>query len=596
MRIISSSKVDLSSRYAQGDKWLSKAYTSVGVASYQIAVTNIFKNELGLTPDFCMGHSLGETATGYANGMQSEQETIGIAWVRGQLSKRLRAGYDMLKLRASKKVPESYHDFVEDADLVRHVDSAETDAAPSSIAEEKFAYYYVKRSFHDYVKDNLVSVLDGEFLFDLAGQMSVVGLPAGFVSEKIATLNLKETVVACLNSPEGQTVSGPKRELGLLKEALLREIGEKLFWRDLDTDGVAYHAPHMGCHYEFLVEAMRKVMGSSRRVWNPTWVSTSCGPASSSSSDAPKESRPRMPQPKIFDCHYHARNITNPVWFTDAVNSLPPATMILEVGSSQSLLTQIKRTRKDVGLLGFAKNDKPETEVFYAHPEKARVALWESGYLGAFTTCKPPLFRKKVSKQTRLPLEKRFPFLWNHSVAHRVLTWEDFAHMQERPKEEEPNCSPAGCVVKYDIANADKYLLDHQINGRCLFPATGHIWTMWQALDATADGGLELSDYEILQAVMLDAKAEPVVKFTVQVMGEEFSSSGRGTNLVQVMYNGQCVARAKCSKIDHARSDEKGGGTTAFEQDSVCRSSPPVKGEQQFLTDEHEHQKILSRK
>ena len=50
----------------------------MGVISYQIAIINLLKN-IGLKLDFILCHIMGEIATAFESGLQSEKETIGVA-------------------------------------------------------------------------------------------------------------------------------------------------------------------------------------------------------------------------------------------------------------------------------------------------------------------------------------------------------------------------------------------------------------------------------------------------------------------------------------------------------------------------------------
>ena len=63
-------------------------------------------------------------------------------------------------------------------------------------------------------------------------------------------------------------MSGPKVELTKLKrhlDARAAALGEgTVFWRDVETDGVAYHAPFFSCFFDWLVAEFSKIgIGSS---------------------------------------------------------------------------------------------------------------------------------------------------------------------------------------------------------------------------------------------------------------------------------------------------------------------------------------------
>jgi fatty acid synthase len=99
--------VDLVELFKDGNSWLQKEKSVLGITSYQIAVTNMLE-EVGIYPDAYLGHSLGEVAAGYASygedpatgarlRMQTEEQTIRIAQVRSTLSSMLWTDYLILQ-------------------------------------------------------------------------------------------------------------------------------------------------------------------------------------------------------------------------------------------------------------------------------------------------------------------------------------------------------------------------------------------------------------------------------------------------------------------------------------------------------------------
>ena len=132
---------------------------------------------------------------------------------------------------------------------------------------------------------------------------------------------------------------------------------------------------------------------------------------------------------------YHARNIVNPVYFQTAIESLPPDILIIEIGPSQGLLSQIKRIRQDIGLFGLIKPHDMKTE--YQCATDLPALLWKHGYNKHLIHHIQSLNNNKKKKKGlllgehdfqsyRLPLPQRHPMLWNHSREQKVLVLEDF--------------------------------------------------------------------------------------------------------------------------------------------------------------------------
>lgn len=472
--------IDLEALFDDGQSWMMKKYSVLGIAAYQVATTNILA-DVGIVPDFYLGHSLGETAAGYARGVQTEEETIKIAYVRSRLSNKIKPGQYILKTKNGGKL-------------------AESEAGVSHLADsDGFQYYDVTAEVIDAVKAKVMQEADGDAVFDLTGQMVAVGLESSVILAAIEELGLGQTCVACYNSPKGQTVSGPAKEVVTLKEHLSASI-PNLFWREIDTDRVAYHAPYLSCFKDFLVKEFTAIVGNEPRPLDGKWLCTST----------------RDPKEFVLDAHYHARNIVSPVFFQQALETLPPNTLVVEIGSSQSLLGQVKRIRTDIELLGLVKRLDPSTEGYYLEPSLAKKAVWEAGYAKAFASEKD--LKSMPGPLERLPFQTRWPELWDHSKECRIFTHKDFEYVLSSGDD----ASSGMTTVTYNLVDEHAFLLDHRVNGRALFPATGHLYTMWQA-KCKCEQGLKLSDFEINSAVVLDPNMAEEVTFYVAEMGDKLA-------------------------------------------------------------------------
>jgi malonyl CoA-acyl carrier protein transacylase len=539
---------------------------------HQVAATQILAS-VGVVPDYYMGHSLGETAAGHARGLQSEKETILIAYVRAKLSGGIKAGGAILKTPQDRSQEPNF---------------------PSQLCVSKGNFYY------EFASPQAATAAAGpsDQVFDLNGQMVAVGLPAAEIQAAIVELNLKETCVACFNGPAGQTVSGAAVEVALLKAKLASVHGESLFWREVDTDGVAYHAPHLNCYFDYLTGEFERILGdgsasagAKARPLDQGWCTTSTPMPAYNSEDFLTHQKP------MLDAEFHARNIVSPVYFQQAIESLPPGTLVVEVGSSQSLLGQVKRVRADIGLTGLVKRLEPTTETLLVHPLLAKAALWEAGYSPAttvaaaasaaaassaikgkndapqplvayagaelgddplipapikkshsFEKAKPPAvppapgaFPTALVELPRPPFEERWPAgLWEHDREQRVFTHLDFELKIPNEGGDDAEGMGGATAVAYDLAGADAFLMDHRVNGRALFPATGHLYTMWHAKGLAQ--GLKLRDFEVLTAVVLDPANAPTLTFGVAEMG----------NTLAVLYQGAVVARATFEVLGEA--------------------------------------------
>ena len=174
---------------------------------------NLLKS-VGVVPDLYMGHSLGETAAGYARGLQTEAETIKIALVRARLSAKIKPGGRMLKTRTVRADLEKFC-HCKGFNYYSLPPVAESADAPATAADSEV--------LNPLAGEGSGMNSDSDEVFDLAGQMAAVGLGAGELQAAIEELGLTQTCVACFNGPKGQTVSGAASEVARLK-ANLQEI------------------------------------------------------------------------------------------------------------------------------------------------------------------------------------------------------------------------------------------------------------------------------------------------------------------------------------------------------------------------------------
>jgi len=297
---------DLSEWYTSGDKWMDKKYSSLGIISFQIALTNMMR-EVGVSPTHVFGHSLGEISCAYAKGLLTEQQAICATNVRVLLVEKFRK--------------EAY----------LHVTQEEIHDLELCVKNGNDYIYYVSKEYETKVQMN--------------GKMLFVGGEADIINKCIQELNLNHTCIACYNNPKGHTVSGPADEI----DSLFEDIPEGIMKKIIDTDGIPYHSPILQYFEEFLREEFEKAVGTlpDQSLEALGWISTS--------------------KNDTFNIDYLVQNILRPVYFYDAVENVSYGSHFLEVGPKKYLASNIGRTTKDsivYGLMGDVITESSYTELF----------------------------------------------------------------------------------------------------------------------------------------------------------------------------------------------------------------------------------------
>ena len=171
---------DLVSLFASGTHaWGRKDFTGIGICAYQIGVINILR-DAGVHPDYIVGHSLGETAAGYAAGLQTERETILIQWVRSRMIRKVRTSHHLLRTR-------------------RPIDGLEQLFEEGGVPSRGGYFHYYVYDADEFRNSGRFRPGSGDLLFDLRGQMSVVGLSAGVIEAAIQEMGIGSTPSFIIN-------------------------------------------------------------------------------------------------------------------------------------------------------------------------------------------------------------------------------------------------------------------------------------------------------------------------------------------------------------------------------------------------------------
>ncbi|KAI0392744.1 reducing type I polyketide synthase 10 [Xylariaceae sp. FL0594] len=190
------------------------------------------------------------------------------------------------------------------------------------------------------------------------GSMMAVGLSETHAWQEIAANGLeKQLRVACVNSPEGVTLSGDSSAVAQLLPVLAEK---KVFARKLKTGGQAYHSHHMqtaGAKYEALLDRVLPYLGASTRLPKGATLVSSVEVGSKFSG---------------FGSSYWRRNLEGQVRFAPAIKFIQDNAdyVFVELGPHSSLELPIRQTLAEANVIGAG--------VRYAAPIKRNVHGVES--------------------------------------------------------------------------------------------------------------------------------------------------------------------------------------------------------------------------
>jgi len=457
----SGGKIKLLELFVDGDQWLNKKYSSIGITAMQISLLNILKAE-GYSPDYIIGHSMGEMACSYADECLTEEQCMNIAFIRSELAELI-------------DINTFYYNF-----------SSELDIPYKCKTNDGIYVYQVTKG---YESDFEVKYPDFIEKIDNHGRMIFVSLTEDRASEILSQFPM--VCIACYNSVDGLTLSGPNDDV-LQIEKLLGE--KKVFYKLVETDGIAYHSILLKPYFNFLMDKLTHVIPEPT-LRSVKWLSTS------------DVSNP------LCDALYHTTNIVGAVKFHQQIVGLPKDEQILflEISPNEGLLGQIKRSRKENNVL-VTTLSKKTLDKHSVDLDKMRCNLFVNRII--------PIV--PYNSLSHLPINHRYNIKWDHSESWKIISYKDF---------ESGNNNKTKII--YNLNGEYQFLMDHQIQGQSLFPAMGHLYTIWQIIGLNKP--LYVKNFLIMKAIVMTEL--DILKFDVK----------KNDSLIEVFYEDEIVASAELS-------------------------------------------------
>jgi fatty acid synthase, animal type len=325
----------------------------------------------------------------------------------------------------------------------------------------------------------------------LRGSMISVGM--GYEEAKLLCQSYDNIVIACINSPKNITLAGDDESILKISFDLKTQ---NIFFRQIDTDHVAYHSKMMKGLYETIFEEFKQVLGDKIIPRSSKWISSTDNGM------------------LVCDAKFFAKNMCDKVLYSQAVKALPPNAIVLEIGPHSLLKSIITTTRNDLTVIPLMVKRTSSIETL----KKAINELWLRGFN----------IKQNIIETIILPSDRE-PFYWNHTESLYVPTYTDYLTI----------CSEKQIV--YDLLGNDSYLMNHIVNQTALFPAVGHIYTLWSVVGR--NNQIEINDLKITKPILLTPYLENdgKLKFIIQQSNEDYA----------IFENHDLVCTAKCRIINN---------------------------------------------
>lgn len=321
------------------------------------------------------------------------------------------------------------------------------------------------------------------------GAMAAVGLSAS-EAEKWCEGSV---MVACRNSKDSVTLSGPKEAMEKVMEKL---TAAEVFCRAVRSEGVAFHHPSLRAAAPRLLQELTKVIPVVRQR-SSRWISSSV-----------PESKWGTVEASAASPQYLVNNLLSPVLFADALEKIPAEAVVVEVSPHGLLQAILRRSLTQATPIPLIRKD---AKCIHTHFLEAIGKMYAAGLTVDVGALSPP---------EPMPVPSSTPSIaslirWDHNQEWDVARFSTSA-------------SGSDYEVKIDLESEDfRFVEGHTIDGRIILPATGYMVLAWQALCRLKgvqweDTPVTFSDVNLHQATVLSTSSPTTLTVRILLVKGEF--------------------------------------------------------------------------
>jgi fatty acid synthase len=230
---------------------------------------------------------------------------------------------------------------------------------------------------------------------------------------------------------------------------------KKIFVRELESSEIPYHSQYLITSEKKMTQVLKKVIPNPKER-SKKWIST-----------AFQQSKYIEDIGKYASAEYFVHNLLSPVYFHNAIKTLPSDSIVIEIGPHSLFANLITKTLESVSYVPLVKRDQNDTnlELFLASIGK----LYELGVNPSIENLYPKVeFPVARNTQSISSLIK-----WDHKDSYFVRKYPEY-HFK---------ATASDMISSINITYPEhSYLKDHCIDGKVLFPATGYLMLAWRRL------------------------------------------------------------------------------------------------------------------
>uniref|UniRef100_A0A336LXI7 CSON005087 protein n=1 Tax=Culicoides sonorensis TaxID=179676 RepID=A0A336LXI7_CULSO len=330
--------------------------------------------------------------------------------------------------------------------------------------------------------------------------------------------------VACHNSPDSCTISGPAQKVS---EFVSNLKNQGIFAKEVPCSNIPYHSKYIQEMGPKLMEYLQKVIKIPKQR-SRKWLSTSI----------PKENWNKL-QSQFCSAEYQTNNLLSPVLFEETMKLIPENAITLEI-APHGLLQSILKNNLPKGVhIPLTQRANQDNFSFFLN---GLGKLYVHGIEFTVDKLYPPV-KFPVSLETSMiaPLIR-----WEHSQSWFVAS---FNHATDAKVEH---------IHKINLTDElFANIVGHKIDGRILFPATSYLMLTWHSYALMLgipheNMNVEFKNVKFMRATAIPKDSEVKLSVTFQRGSGLFEITEGITSVVSgEIYNLETLNLSKFEKIEN---------------------------------------------
>ncbi|KAG5669844.1 hypothetical protein PVAND_000135 [Polypedilum vanderplanki] len=366
----------------------------------------------------------------------------------------------------------------------------------------------------------------------MKGAMAAIGMHY----KELEPILPAEIDIACHNSHESTTISGPKESV---LEFINKMTKDGIFAKEVACAGIPFHSRYISKVSDEMYKNFSEILKNPKRR-SPKWISSSF-----------PEDRWDEDEVKICGSQYHVANALNPVLFEEAALKLPKNSIVIEISPNGILNSIVKSLLKKSSYVALAqKSENAKQQTFEAIGNLFQYGI-DMNAAGIYPAIQFPVYR---GTQMISPKIK-----WNHNENHFVGYFDSKFELER-----------FSTIINFD-SEEYSFLKDHIIDGKLILAGASYLVFIWKlfALMNSADFEkfkVTFKDIEMLRATRVLSNKEVSISISIQRNTGHFDlSEGNMTIIKGIIFHDDNL------KIERVEPYELNEGATKLQREDFYK-------------------------